>query len=105
MRPVLRVRCPWRDTQQRYGKWNSVYVRFQPWAAQGLWDGLLQAPVDPGLTDECLHRIDSITVGAHVSAAGGEGRLCECFWSIRRRHPMRAFPAKAAMAAPSGRAS
>ena len=25
---VLRVGCPWRDMHERYGKWNSVYVRF-----------------------------------------------------------------------------
>ncbi|MDR7154606.1 transposase, partial [Sphingobium xenophagum] len=26
---VLRVGCPWRDMHERYGKWNSVYVRFR----------------------------------------------------------------------------
>lgn len=25
---VLRVGCPWRHMHERYGKWNSVYVRF-----------------------------------------------------------------------------
>ncbi|WP_205836028.1 transposase [Asaia bogorensis] len=25
---VLRAGCPWRDMHERYGKWNSVYVRF-----------------------------------------------------------------------------
>ena len=24
---VLRTGCPWRDMHERYGKWNSVYVR------------------------------------------------------------------------------
>ena len=32
---VLRVGCPWRDMHECYGKWNSVYVRFRRWAAQG----------------------------------------------------------------------
>lgn len=26
---VLRVGCPCRDMHERYGKWNSVYVRFR----------------------------------------------------------------------------
>ena len=39
---VLRVGCPWRDMHERYGKWNSVYVRFRRWAGQGVWDALLQ---------------------------------------------------------------
>nr|WP_240654871.1 transposase [Croceicoccus ponticola] len=38
---VLRVGCPWRDMHERYGKWNSLYVRFRRWAEQGVWDALL----------------------------------------------------------------
>ena len=33
---MLRVGCPWRDMHERYGKWNSVYVRFRRWAEQGV---------------------------------------------------------------------
>jgi transposase len=29
---VLRVGCAWRDMHERYGKWNSVHVRFRRWA-------------------------------------------------------------------------
>jgi transposase len=43
---VLRVSCPWRDMHERYGKWNSVYVRFRRWAEQGVWDAMLQTLVD-----------------------------------------------------------
>ena len=52
---VLRVGCPWRDMHERYGKWNSVYVRFRRWAEQGVWDALLETLVELGLTD-CLVR-------------------------------------------------
>nr|WP_246712006.1 transposase [Phyllobacterium myrsinacearum] len=43
---VLRVGCPWRDMHERYGKWNSVYVRFRRWAEQGVWDALLETLVE-----------------------------------------------------------
>lgn len=56
---VLQVGCPWRDMHERYGKWNSVYVRFRRWAKQGVWDALLQTLVDLGLTDGWQHMIDS----------------------------------------------
>ena len=72
---VLRVGCPWRDMHERYGKWNSVYVRFRRWAEQGVWDGLLETLVDLGLTDGWQHMIDSTTVRGHSQAAGAKGGL------------------------------
>lgn len=70
---VLRVGCPWRDMHERYGKWNSVYVRFRRWAAQGVWDALLETLVELGLTDDWQHMLDSTTVSGHSQAAGAKG--------------------------------
>lgn len=72
---VLRVGCPWRDMHERYGKWNSVYVRFRRWAEQGIWDALLETLVELGLTDDWQHMIDSTTVRGHSQAAGAKGGL------------------------------
>ncbi|MBS1039049.1 IS5 family transposase [Gluconobacter cerinus] len=72
---VLRTGCPWRDMHERYGKWNSVYVRFRRWAEQGVWDALLQTLVDFGLTDNWQHMIDSTVVRAHSQATGAKGGL------------------------------
>ncbi|MBS1092994.1 transposase [Gluconobacter sp. Dm-74] len=41
---VLRTGCPWRDMHERYGKWNSIYVRFRRWAEQGVWDARQELP-------------------------------------------------------------
>ncbi|MEO1986833.1 MAG: IS5 family transposase [Martelella sp.] len=70
---VLRVGCPWRDMHERYGKWNSVYVRFRRWAEQGVWDSLLETLVELGLTDDWQHMFDSTTVRGHSQAAGAQG--------------------------------
>ncbi|GBR16005.1 MULTISPECIES: IS5 family transposase [Asaia] len=72
---VLRVGYPWRDMHERYGKWNSVYLRFHRWAEQGVWAAILQTLVDLGLTDDWQHIIDSTSVRGHVSAAGEKGGL------------------------------
>lgn len=72
---VLRVGCPWRDMHERYGKWNSVYVRFRRWAEQGVWDALLESLVELGLSDDWQHMIDSTTVRGHSQAAGAKGGL------------------------------
>ncbi len=72
---VLRVGCPWRDMHERYGKWNSVYVRFRRWAEQGVWDALLETLVELGLADDWQHMIDSTTVRGHSQAAGAKGGL------------------------------
>ena len=72
---VLRVGCPWRDMHERYGKWNSVYVRFRRWAEQGVWDALLETLVELGLTDDWQHMIDSTSIRGHSQAAGAKGGL------------------------------
>lgn len=72
---VLRVGCPWRDMHERYGKWNSVYVRFRGWAEQGVWDALLETLVELGLTENWQHMIDSTTIRGHSQAAGAKGGL------------------------------
>ena len=87
---VMRVGCPWRDMHERYGKWNSVYVRFRRWAEQGVWDALLETLVELGLTDNWQHMIDTTTVRGHSQAAGAKGglirrALVEAAAALRRR--------------------
>jgi len=82
---VLRVGCLWRDMHERYGKWNSVYVRFRRWAEQGVWDAMLDTLVELGLTDDWQHMIDSSIVHGHSQAAGAKGDLQKGLWSKPRR--------------------
>ena len=84
---VLRVGCPWRDMHERYGKWNSVYVRFRRWAEQGVWDAMLQTLVDLGLTDDWQHMIDSTTVGTVRNFVCGEAVDHQAVIALMKRSP------------------
>jgi transposase len=40
---ILRTGAPWRDLPERYGKWGSVYHRFNRWRKDGPFDRVLKA--------------------------------------------------------------
>ena len=71
---ILKTGAPWRDLPEKFGKWNSIYVRFRLWQQDGTWDRifhalLLKHNVD-GEIDWSLFCIDGSIVRAHKAAAG-----------------------------------
>ena len=73
---VLGTGAPWRDLPERYGKWTTVYSRFQRWRKAGVWDRILaevQALSDQqGELDWEIHFVDGTIVRAHQHAAGAK---------------------------------
>jgi len=73
---VLRTGAPWRDLPERYGKWTTIYSRFQRWRKSGTWERVfaqLQTALDQDSNvDWEIHYIDSTTVRAHPHAAGAK---------------------------------
>jgi transposase len=71
---LWRLRCgtPWRDVPEKYGNWNSIYRRFRRWSASGVWESVAIALAET-MADSGHYNIDSTSVRAHVSAAGGKG--------------------------------
>src|SRR5512139_54830 len=65
---IARTGAPWRDLPERYGKWPSVYSRFQRWRKAGVWDRIwseLQQQDDAaGKVDWEIHFVDGTVVRA-----------------------------------------
>ena len=71
---VLGSGAPWRDLPERYGNWNSVFVRYRRWCKQGIFDALLETLVEVGIADEWKKQmVDSTIVRGHSQAAGAKG--------------------------------
>lgn len=69
---MLRSGARWRDCPAEYGPHTTIYNRFNRWSRQGIWSAMFEALT--GSTG--IHgavAIDSSTVKAHRSAAGGKG--------------------------------
>ncbi len=71
---LWRLRCgtPWRDVPETYGNWNSIYRRFRRWSVSGVWESVATALAET-MAESSHYSIDSTSVRAHVSAAGGKG--------------------------------
>ena len=70
---IARTGSPWRDLPGIFGKWNSVFVRFNRWSEGGVWQRIFAALADD-LDFEYLI-LDSTIVRVHQHAAGAKGGL------------------------------
>ena len=66
---VAKTGAPWRDLPERFGKWNSVWRRFDRWSGKGTWRRVFEALQDPDLEWLIL---DSTVIRAHPHAAGAK---------------------------------
>jgi transposase len=85
IRWVLRIGAPWRDMPERYGNWNSVFVRFTRWSKIGVRDAAFETLASLGPPADKEHAIDSTIVRAHQHAAGVKGGI-----KIKNRSAVRA---------------
>jgi len=73
---VLRTGAPWRDIPERYGKWTTVYSRFQRWRKAGIWEQILAKlqtiKSREKQIDWEIHFVDASIVRAHQHAAGAK---------------------------------
>ena len=74
---ILHTGAQWRELPERYGKWKSVYDRFNRWARDGTIDRILERlhlELDAwGRIDFDLWCIDGTSIRASRAAAGAGG--------------------------------
>lgn len=64
---VAKCGIPWRDLPERFGNWNTVYMRFRRWAKKDVWQQIFEAFPDK---DVKALLIDSTVVRVHQHGAG-----------------------------------
>ena len=64
---IAKTGVAWRDLPPRFGKWNTVYVRFRRWALRGVWQEVFRRVGDRELKTLL---IDSTAVRVHPHGAG-----------------------------------
>ena len=69
---IARTGSPWRDLAEEFGKWSSVYRQFKRWRLAGLWELVLDALNDSGISPGQVQMIDSSIIRAHHLAAGAK---------------------------------
>ena len=71
---VAKTGIPWRDLPERFGKWNSVWRRFDRWCQAGVWETLAKALGEHDLTEL---QLDSTSIKVHLAGVGGRRRAGE----------------------------
>jgi transposase len=71
---IAKTGAPWRDLPERFGRWNSVFQRFNRWCKNGVFERLMAILQDPDLD---ILMVDSTVIRAHQHAAGAKDSSAE----------------------------
>jgi transposase len=63
----------WRALPERFGKWNSVWKRFDRLSKAGVFEAFFDSLAGLSSSAHLVQMFDSTVVRAHVSAAGTKG--------------------------------
>jgi transposase len=80
---IARTGAPWPDLPERFGKYDTVYQRFNRWAKSGVWARVMEALGGDADLENLL--LDSTVIRAHQHAAGApkKGETTTKHWADR----------------------
>ena len=64
----MRVGCPWRDLPAEFGRWNSLYKRYNNWSAKGVFQRIFRTLYSDSDTEQVF--IDGSYIKVHQHSAG-----------------------------------
>jgi transposase len=69
---VIENGCKWRAVPEKFGKWHTIYMRFNRWSKNGVIERIFEALQEENIIDvrtEIVH-LDSTTVKVHPDGTG-----------------------------------
>lgn len=69
----VRTGCPWRDLPPEFGKWNTIFRRFNDWSKAGVFERIFNAVSDDPDMEYAM--IDATIVPVHRHGHGAKGGL------------------------------
>jgi transposase len=73
----------WRALPERFGRWNSVWKRFDRLSKAGVFEDFFAMLAGLSSTARLVQMFDSTIIRAHVSAAGAKGGSRIRLWDAR----------------------
>ena len=68
---ILRTGAPWRDLPSSYGRWHTVYMRFNRWVKSSSWENIFQELAKTPDFEWLI--LDGTHIRAHLHASGAKG--------------------------------
>ncbi|QJQ99652.1 IS5 family transposase [Halomonas sp. PGE1] len=68
---IARTGAPWRDLPDAFGRWHTVYMRYNRWSKKGVWQQVIDTLADDPDMKQLM--IDGSIVKVHQHGAAKKG--------------------------------
>ncbi|WP_376717199.1 IS5 family transposase [Halomonas piscis] len=78
---IARTGAPWRDLPESFGRWHTVYMRYNRWSRKGVWQRIFDTVADDPDLEQLM--IDGSIVRVHQHGASKKTRKVEAMGKSR----------------------